>query len=116
VRTECLDWTSIWSRGHLERILTNYIRHYNTARPHRSIGLDVPIAPANTGAARIERLGTSTGSTRSVGLSTSTATPPDRYPSAHALKASKTSPERQLHRGPPDGAAADVEQQLSALV
>jgi putative transposase len=43
VRTECLDWTLVWNRRHLERVLTDYIRHYNTARPHRGIDLDVPV-------------------------------------------------------------------------
>ena len=30
VRTECLDWMLVWSRGHLERVLDDYVRHYNT--------------------------------------------------------------------------------------
>jgi len=44
-RTECLDWVLIWNRGHLHRVLTAFVAHYNTARPHRSLDLDVP-APA----------------------------------------------------------------------
>ena len=43
VRAECLDWTLIWNRQHLQRVLTDYLRHYNTARPHRGIGLQVPV-------------------------------------------------------------------------
>ena len=43
VRTECLDWILIWNRRHLERVLTDYIRHYNKARPHRGINLEVPV-------------------------------------------------------------------------
>src|SRR5438309_469090 len=39
VRAECLDWTLIWNRRHLERVLTAYVAHYNLARPHRGIGL-----------------------------------------------------------------------------
>jgi transposase InsO family protein len=46
VRTECLDWVLACNRRHLEHVLTNYVAHYNTARPHRGIGLDVPIPPA----------------------------------------------------------------------
>jgi putative transposase len=34
VRTECLDWTLIWNRNHLQRVLTRYVEHYNTGRPH----------------------------------------------------------------------------------
>ena len=36
-RAECLDWTLIWNRRHLERVLAAYLEHYNTARPHRGI-------------------------------------------------------------------------------
>jgi len=43
VRAECLDWTLIWNRQHLQRVLTTYVEHYNTARPHRGINLEVPI-------------------------------------------------------------------------
>jgi transposase InsO family protein len=43
VRTECLDWTLIWNRQHLQRVLTAYLEHYNAARPHRGIGLEVPV-------------------------------------------------------------------------
>jgi putative transposase len=42
VRAECLDWVLIRNRRHLERVLAGYLRHYNTARPHRGIDLDVP--------------------------------------------------------------------------
>ncbi len=45
VRSECLDWTLIWNRHHLERVLTRYVEHYNTGRPHRGIGLDRPVPP-----------------------------------------------------------------------
>jgi putative transposase len=61
VRTECLDWILIRNRRHLERVLTVYVDHYNTGRPHCGIDLDVPIpAPTATvttlpAAARIER-------------------------------------------------------------
>jgi putative transposase len=49
VRSECLDWTLIWNRRHLQRVLTGYLEHYNRARPHRGIGLDVPVpAPVET--------------------------------------------------------------------
>jgi putative transposase len=45
VRFECLYWTLIFGRRHLERVLTEYIKHYNTARPHRGVNLQTP-APA----------------------------------------------------------------------
>jgi putative transposase len=58
VRRECLDWILIWNRRHLERVLSAYVGHYNRARPHRGIGLDVPAVtdevPLRTGS--IERI------------------------------------------------------------
>jgi putative transposase len=59
VRGECLDWTLIWNRPHLRRVLTTYLEHYNTARPHRGINLQTPIPPTRG-------LGTATGAHRSI--------------------------------------------------
>jgi putative transposase len=59
VRTECLDWVLIWNRHHLEYVLTDYVAHYNTARPHRGIDLDVPVPPEQptpAGVADIRRI------------------------------------------------------------
>jgi putative transposase len=42
VRAECLDWMLIWGRRHLERVLGEYVRHYNDQRPHRSLQLRTP--------------------------------------------------------------------------
>jgi putative transposase len=41
-RAECLDWTLVLGRRHLERILRAYIVHYNARRPHRGLGLRTP--------------------------------------------------------------------------
>src|SRR5213076_2555355 len=41
VRVKCLDWTLIWNRKHLQRVLTRYVEHYNTgpaAPRHRPRG------------------------------------------------------------------------------
>ena len=35
LRRELLDRTIIWNRGQLERLVIDYIDHYNTHRPHR---------------------------------------------------------------------------------
>jgi Integrase core domain len=43
VRSECLDRLLIVNRRHLERTLTVFVDHYNSHRPHRSLGL-VPLA------------------------------------------------------------------------
>jgi putative transposase len=42
VRSGCLDWTVIWNEAQLRRVLTEYLQHYNTARPHRSLDLQPP--------------------------------------------------------------------------
>jgi putative transposase len=42
VRNECLDWLLILGHRHLERVLREFVTHYNQQRPHRGIALDVP--------------------------------------------------------------------------
>jgi transposase InsO family protein len=61
VRTECLDWVLIFNQAHLYRVLSAYLAHCNSTRPHRSLSLEVPVpAPGadRTGVADgpIERL------------------------------------------------------------
>jgi putative transposase len=46
VRSECLDWTLVWNGRQLYRVLAEYLRHYNTVRPHRSLDLQ-PRPPAS---------------------------------------------------------------------
>lgn len=41
-RHECLDWTLILGRRHLERVLKEFVDHYNRQRPHRGLELDTP--------------------------------------------------------------------------
>jgi transposase InsO family protein len=43
LRRELFDRLLIVNEHHLRRVLTEYLRHYNTARPHRSLG---QLAPA----------------------------------------------------------------------
>jgi transposase InsO family protein len=45
VREECLDWTLVLGRHHLEAILRDYVRHYKH-RPHRGLRLRVPACSA----------------------------------------------------------------------
>jgi putative transposase len=56
VRTECLDWILVWNRRQLEHVLARYVGHYNTARPHRGIDLDVPVPPAKPTPAGIDNV------------------------------------------------------------
>jgi putative transposase len=60
VRAECLDWTLVLGRRHLERVLRTHIEHYNEARLHRGLDLQTPIGnlPPGLGhlrAARVRR-------------------------------------------------------------
>ncbi|MGB5755717.1 MAG: integrase core domain-containing protein [Acidimicrobiales bacterium] len=42
IRRELLDRTIIWSRPQLERLVSDYIEHYNQHRPHQSLGQRPP--------------------------------------------------------------------------
>jgi hypothetical protein len=42
VRRELCDRTLIWNRVQLERLLDEYIAHYNAHRPHRALGQRAP--------------------------------------------------------------------------
>ena len=44
MRAECLDWTLILGRRHLDRTLRTYAEHYNRGRPHRALALAPPLA------------------------------------------------------------------------
>jgi transposase InsO family protein len=44
LRRELLDRTIIWHRRQLERLVVDYIDHYNTHRPHRSLQQRPPAA------------------------------------------------------------------------
>jgi putative transposase len=56
VRTECLDWVLVWNRRHLDRVLSQYLRHYNSARPHRGVDLTAPIAAAEPTPATVDQI------------------------------------------------------------
>ncbi len=43
-RRECFEWILIFGRRHLERVTAEWVEHYNTAGPHRSLELRTPIA------------------------------------------------------------------------
>ena len=42
VRSECLDWLLILNGRHLEHTVKVFVEHYNSGRPHRSLGLVPP--------------------------------------------------------------------------
>jgi transposase InsO family protein len=46
IRAECLDWTLILGRGHLDRTLRTYAEYYNRERPHRAVALASPLPGA----------------------------------------------------------------------
>jgi Integrase core domain len=77
LRRELLDRLLIVDEHHLHRVLTEYLRHYNAARPHRALGQLTP-AQADTQPPN-RSTSPSTGSAEpksSVGSPTSTMSPP----------------------------------------
>jgi putative transposase len=42
LRRECLDRLLIVNEGHLRRVIEQYVEHYNTHRPHRSLAQRPP--------------------------------------------------------------------------
>jgi len=45
LRTECLDRMLIFRTAHLRAVLDEYLEHYNTHRPHRSLDQQPPAGP-----------------------------------------------------------------------
>ncbi len=48
LRNECLDRMLILGRRHLEVVLADYVEHYNSHRPHPSLGQRSPSGPDTT--------------------------------------------------------------------
>ena len=53
VRSECLDWLLILNAQQLERAVIVFVDHYNSCRPHRSLGLVPPNGPTSINAGAI---------------------------------------------------------------
>jgi putative transposase len=51
VRRECLDYVIPLSESHLKRTLREWVNHYNTGRPHQSLGPGIPdhVEPTSAG-------------------------------------------------------------------
>ena len=45
MRRECLDFVIPLGEGHLRRLLKEWTTHYNSSRPHMSLGPGVPDPP-----------------------------------------------------------------------
>jgi putative transposase len=74
VRRECLDRTLIVSRGHLERVLREYVAHHNMHGPHRALQQQPPVPKPAALAAHVTSAA-SAGATDSAVCSTSTNSP-----------------------------------------
>ena len=44
IRAECIDWSLILGRRHLDRTLRTHATHYNRGRPHRGLALVPPLS------------------------------------------------------------------------
>jgi putative transposase len=42
IRAECTDRMLIMGQRHLQRVLADYMEHYNTGRAHRALNLRAP--------------------------------------------------------------------------
>ena len=79
LRRELFDRLMIVDEHHLRRVLTEYLRHYNAARPHRSLG---QLARPKLAPGHRRSTSPSTGSAgnkSSAGSHTSTRSPPDSH-------------------------------------
>jgi putative transposase len=47
LRRECLDFLIPLTEHHLQRLLHEWTMHYNTGRPHMSLGPGIPQPPAS---------------------------------------------------------------------
>jgi putative transposase len=60
IRRECLDRMLIFGHRHLERVLAEYVTHYNGHRPHRSLDQHAPLPvetrPASIGDPELTRV------------------------------------------------------------
>ena len=63
-RAECLDWLLVRSERHLDRVLREFVAHYNHERPHRGIDLEPPVTymalqqfESGNAVERVDRLG-----------------------------------------------------------
>ena len=61
-RRECLDHLLVLGERHLERILREYVTHYDQERPHRGLSLQTPepkpaLNPGDGEVVRVTRLG-----------------------------------------------------------
>jgi putative transposase len=77
LRRELFDRLLIVNEHHLRQVLAEYLRHYNTTRPHRSLG---QLAPAQAPPCHRRSTSPSTGSAEnksSAGSHTNTRSPPD---------------------------------------
>ena len=55
MREECLDKLLIINQAHLRRVMREYVKFFNTARPHQGIAQQIPIPqtrPPNGGPVR----------------------------------------------------------------
>ena len=50
VRRECLDHVLVLGERHLRRVLVEYVRYFNHARPHQGLGQRMPTPPDPAGA------------------------------------------------------------------
>jgi hypothetical protein len=103
VGAECLDWTLISNDGQLRRVLTEYLRHYNTVRPHRSLDLQLRCPASRLGLVEpLTRRVAARGTGRCAGWP-DPRIPPRRLTPSNATCSARVSPRAcEPPRWPPD--------------
>ena len=56
MRRECLDHIIVVNERHLRHVLRDFVCHYNEARPHQALDLEVPVADARASPASAGRV------------------------------------------------------------
>ncbi len=49
VKTECIERVILFGQDHLERVLRDYVEHYQIERPHQGLGNELVASPQTTG-------------------------------------------------------------------
>jgi hypothetical protein len=80
LRREVLDRLLIVNEHHLRHVLTEYLRHYNTARPHRSLGQLPPLKPTPAHRIQLTSPSTESAGSRSSGDSPASTTSQPYHP------------------------------------
>jgi hypothetical protein len=100
LRRELLDQLLIINEHHLREVMTEYLQHYNTARPHRTLG-QLPPAQAGTHRRRATWPSTAFAENKPSAALPASTRPPHDHPSHHEKRRSLARPHIRAPQGRP---------------